>query len=190
METLLLQAQNGENIAFDAIQTQLTDRIRRFVTRMINNPDDVDDIVQRTFVALYMNLEQIAPPEKLMPFVYRVARNLCYDLLRKHYRRENVDFDDMEYRLATTTISPEENAHWSLLFQQMQHLIDALPDVQRETLILFVEEDLTHAEIADIMHTEVGTVKSRLFYARKTLRQLVSSDMQDALKLVNQKRYN
>ncbi|MEO1288652.1 MAG: RNA polymerase sigma factor, partial [Chloroflexota bacterium] len=140
------------------------------------SPDDVDDVVQQTFIALYMNLDQINPPEKLRPFLFRVARNLCYDNLRRVYRRDDVSINDCEYRLSSNHISPEENAYWRLMLAGVRQAIDCLPEIHRDTLILYVEEGLSQAEIAEVMHTELGTVKSRLYYARKLLRQLVSPD--------------
>lgn len=179
--SLLEQARDGNNDAFADLQASYETRIRRFVARMIRT-DDVDDIVQRTFLALYMNLDQIDPPVKLRPFLFRVARNLCYDYLRKLYRRDELALSDCEHRLSTESASPEERAHWSMMVEQVRHAIDCLPDIHRETLILFIEEELSQAEIAEVMNTEIGTVKSRLFYARKLLKQMVSPDILMALK--------
>src|SRR5690606_2654874 len=87
---LIYEAQQGDKSAFADLQNRFEPRIRRFAAHMIRSQDDVDDIVQKTFIALYMNLDRIDPPEKLRPFLFRVARNLCYDNLRKHYRRDEL----------------------------------------------------------------------------------------------------
>lgn len=178
---LLYEAQEGDKDAFALLQDEYEAAIQRFVRRMMKNPDDVDDIVQRTFIALYMNLDRIDPPEKLRPFLFRVARNLCYDNLRKYYRRDEMALQDCEHRLETEHLSPEDTAHWNLMLEQVRKAIDCLPEIHRDTLIFYVEEGLSQAEIADIMETEVGTVKSRLFYARKLLKQTVSPDILQAL---------
>lgn len=177
IETLLHRARRGDKAAFGDLQKRYEVRIRRFAARMINNNHEVDDIVQRAFIALYINLERIDPPEKLLPFLYRVTRNLCYDTLRQYYRRDEMDIEDCAYRLESQTISLEDKAHWSLMLEQVRQCIDCLPDIQRDTLILYVEENLSHAEIAEVMNTEVGTVKSRIFYARKLLKQMVSPEL-------------
>jgi len=179
-EQLLKRARIGDKAAFGDLQKRYEARIRHFASRMIHN-HEVDDIVQRAFIALYINLERIEPVEKLLPFLYRVTRNLCYDSLRQYYRRDEMDIEDCDYRLATSTISPEDKAHWSLLLEEVRKHIDCLPEIQRDTLILYVEENLSHAEIADIMNTEIGTVKSRIFYARKLLRQMLSPDLLEIL---------
>ncbi len=69
--TLLRQAQAGDNDAFAEIQSKFELHIHRFVLRLIGQHDDVDDIVQNTFIALYMNLDRIDPIEKLRPFLFR-----------------------------------------------------------------------------------------------------------------------
>lgn len=185
---LLQRAHHGDGEAFAELQARYEDPLRHFVERMIGSPQDVDDIIQRTFISLYLNLHRITPPEKLRPFLYRVARNLAYDVLRETYRRPQVCIDDIAFSLQNSTPSPEDEVHWSLLFEQIQRCIDCLPDIQRETLILYVEAGMTHAEIAEIMHTEVGTVKSRLHYARKLLKQMLSADINDILVKVKYSR--
>jgi RNA polymerase sigma-70 factor (ECF subfamily) len=112
-----------------------------------------------------------------------VTRNLCYDALRQHYRRDEEDIEDCEYRLSSPSLSPEDSVHWSLMYQQLKRCIDCLPALQRDTLILYAEENLSQAEIAEVMNTEVGTVKSRLHYARKLLRQMLPPEFFDYLEM-------
>lgn len=177
LETLISQAQAGDNDAFAKIQSQFETQIHRFVLRLIGHHDNVDDIVQNTFIALYMNLHRIDPIEKLRPFLFRVARNLSYDYLRKFYRSDELALEDCEYQLSTDSISLEDTAHWTLVFEEVRQLIYCLPPNHRDTLILYVDEGLSQSEIAEVMNTEVGTVKSRLFYARKVLKQTVSPEI-------------
>ena len=76
---------------------------------------------------------------------------------------------------------PEEATYWLLMYLEVQEAMERLPEVQREALILYSEENLSYAEIAEAMNTSIGTVKSRLFYAKKTLRQLLSVETLQAL---------
>ncbi|MCA9887285.1 MAG: sigma-70 family RNA polymerase sigma factor, partial [Anaerolineae bacterium] len=68
---------------------------------------------------------------------------------------------------------PDDITHWILVQLEVREAIDNLPDTQREALILYSEEQMSYAEIAEIMECSVGTVKSRLFYAKKNLRGLL-----------------
>jgi len=188
-ETMLLQqAQAGENDAFAELQAALKPGARRFVRRLIGPHDAEDDIIQDVFIALYRNLDRIEPVEKLRPYVFRMVRNRCYDELRRQGRFRSVSLDDepmetmVSYEAPSTGESqPEEVTYWLMLYMEVQAAIERLPELQRETLILYSEEDLTYAEIAGVMNTSIGTVKSRLYYAKKTLRQLVSLETLQAL---------
>ena len=76
---------------------------------------------------------------------------------------------------------PEDVAHWLMLHMEVQEAMDQLPELQRQTLILYAEEGLSYAEIAEVMNTSIGTVKSRLYYAKRQLRKLLHPDTLRAL---------
>jgi RNA polymerase sigma-70 factor (ECF subfamily) len=190
---LLLRAQRGDWEAFESLQGQLEPLIRRYVRRLIGMGDAEDDIVQDTFIALYKNLNRIEPVENLRPYVFRIARNRCYDELRRS-RPDDLSLDDEQIineqgsvwvsytDFSANGAQPDELTHWLLLNLEVQEAMERLPDAQREVLILFSEHDLSYTEIAAITHTSVGTVKSRLFYARKNLFGLLRPETLDHLK--------
>ncbi|MBI5671119.1 MAG: RNA polymerase sigma factor [Chloroflexi bacterium] len=181
---LLIQAQAGDCDAFAELQTRLESPVRRFVWRLIGSSDAEDDIVQDSFIALYKNLRHIYPAEKLRPYLFRIVRNRCYDELRRQGRFRQVSLDDDEpsesWAAQNTPLDgssqPEEVTHWLMLYLDVQKAIDRLPEMQRQTLILYAEEELSYQEIAQVMNTNIGTVKSRLYYAKRTLRQLLSAE--------------
>jgi RNA polymerase sigma-70 factor (ECF subfamily) len=186
-EHLFLQrAQGGEDEAFGELQAELEPAARRFIRRLIGMSDAEDDIVQDVFIALYRNLNRIEPVEKLRPYVFRMIRNRCYDELRRLGRFQAVSLDDEPLEAVASLQAPpegqpEEVAYWLMLYVEVQEAMERLPELQRQALILYSEENLSYAEIADVMNCSVGTVKSRLYYAKKTLRQLVSVDTLAAL---------
>jgi RNA polymerase sigma-70 factor (ECF subfamily) len=185
---LLRQAQAGDNDAFGQLQTQLEPAARRFIRRLIGTHDAEDDIVQDVFFSLYRNMTRIDPPEKLRPYVYRMVRNRCYDELRRQGRFQSVSLDDepveswVSFQAAPNGYSqPEEVAHWLMIHLEVQEAMERLPELQREALILYSEEEMSYAEIAEAMNTSIGTIKSRLYYAKRTLRGLLSPDTVQAL---------
>ena len=191
--TLLQQARDGERAAFEQLQASLERPARRFVRRLIGTSDAEDDIVQNAFFALYVNLERLDEGEKLRPFLFRVLRNQCYDELRRQGRYEMVSIDDdwgdgEDYAVVPVDQQPQpdETAHWLLLYSEVQQAINTLPELQRQTLLLYTEADLSYAEIAETMGTNIGTVKSRLYYAKKTLVNLLSPETLAALELQNE----
>jgi RNA polymerase sigma-70 factor (ECF subfamily) len=179
----LLSAQGGDPAAFESLYLALEPDVSRFVRRLLRDDPSCADIVQETFLTLYIHLADINPPAKLRPYVFRVARNACYDVMRQWGRRPGVSMDDdgaedrVAFDLRDDADAPDEVTHWLLLGLEVRQAIDRLPELQRQTLILFCEEDMSHAEIADVMDVSIGTVKSRLFHAKKSLRGLVRPEV-------------
>ncbi len=175
---LLKLAQEGDYDAFEQLHALLAPGLGRFVRRLIGDGQEAEDVVQDTLLALYLNLSRIEPVEKLRPYVFRIARNRCYDVLRRYGRYEEVsmDADDpasvrISFEVADErSTPPEEVAHWLLLQLEVREVMDSLPELQRQALMLYADEGLSYAEIAEVMGVGIGTIKSRLFHAKKNLR--------------------
>ena len=193
----LEQARAGDKKAFDALQKHLDAPVRRFIRRLIGLSEAEDDIARDVFLALYLNLEKLDGVGKLRPFVFRVARNVCYDELRRLGRFRFVSLDGkgdgengpgaapLDF-LADGRPPPHAVAEWSLLWTEVQKAMDRLPELQRQTLILYCEEDLTYSQIAEVMATDIGTVKSRLHHARKVLVRKLSPEILAALNVTQE----
>lgn len=186
-QTLFVQAKQGNRVAFDRLQKALSGPIRRFIRRLIGRHVGEDDIVSDTLLALYQNLRRIDPPENLRPFLFRIVRNLCYTELRRQGRYQTImvdrseDQEDLLASLPDGQATPEGELQRLLLQAELQQARDELPELQRQTLILYCEEDLSYAQISEVMATDIGTVKSRLFYARKFLVKRLSPETLTAL---------
>jgi RNA polymerase sigma-70 factor (ECF subfamily) len=149
----------------------------RFIARLIGEAE-ADDIAQVTFIKFYRNLARIDPPEAMRAYLFKIARNSCTDLLRSQGRYTVDELDETNAPRARVTFSgstpaPEDATHWLLLLMDVRAAMNDLPELQRQTLILYAEEKLSIEEIAGVMDTQPGTVKSRLHHARKTLRRLL-----------------
>ena len=186
---LLQLARSGNMDALAALQALLTPPARAFTRRLIGEIDE--DIVQEAFFALYMNLEKLDPPEKLRPFLFRVIRNRCYDRLRAQGRYdvvsldESVEFggDTREALIASDEPPPDERTHWLMIYAEVQQAMEKLPELQRQALILYSEARLSYEEIAEAMDVGIGTVKSRLYYAKRNLVRLLSPETVKALEV-------
>ena len=179
---LLMAAQAGDIDAFETLQEIMEPPIRRFVRRLLNSDYAVDDVVQDVFISLYYNMSRINPPENFRPYLYRMARNRCYDDMRKSQRTPTVSLDDepVFLRVSFTESSheppPDEVTHWLLLNLEVQEAMDQLPEHQRQALILYAEEGLSYREIAEVMEVSLGTIKSRIYQAKQMLRRLLHPD--------------
>ena len=184
---LLNRARGGDFEAYETLQRQLEPAVRRFVRRLIGDSDLEDDLVQIVFIALYQHMDRIDPPEYLRPYLYRMARNRCYDELRRQgrYQIRSLDDDAMELHVSFTSAqdapSQEDAAYWLLLALEVREAMERLPELQRQALILYAEEGLSYAEIAEAMETSSGTIKSRIHHAKKSLRRLMRPETLQAL---------
>ncbi|MCI0714218.1 MAG: RNA polymerase sigma factor [Chloroflexi bacterium] len=169
-ERLLEQARAGDEDAFTALIELFDAHMRRFIQHLIGIHPNEDDIVQNTTFALYRNLQRL-DGETLRPFIFRVIRNQCYDQLRNQGRYETIGLDRVT--LPDHARSPEQETVAEMNYQSIQIAIQQLPEAQRQTMILYAEEGMSYQEIADATSVSIGTVKSRLHHAKKTLRRLL-----------------
>lgn len=184
---LLRRAQQGDYEAFEALYLALEPSVRRFVRRLIGAHELEDDLLQVIFLALFQHIKRIDPPEHLRPYVYRMARNRCYDELRRQGRYKPLSMDDdavevvVSFAGASETPQPEDAAYWLLLQLEVREAMEQLPELQRQALILYAEEGLSYAEIATAMNTSTGTIKSRIHHAKKGLRRRLRPETLKAL---------
>ncbi|MCB8945204.1 MAG: RNA polymerase sigma factor [Ardenticatenaceae bacterium] len=171
-QSLLHRARQGKPDAFAALRLVLEPQVRRYIWHVLGHTLAEDDIVQDVFMALYLNLEKMTPPEKLKPFLFRVTRNRCYDLLRQQGRRKVVP---LTRDMPTHAPSLEDDAHALLVYQQVKAAMARLPEAQRQVLVLYAEEEFSYEEIAAALAINIGTVKSRLHQARKAVKQMMEN---------------
>jgi RNA polymerase sigma-70 factor, ECF subfamily len=171
--------------AFGWLHVELQPDVERFARRLVGMSGNVEDVVQKSFTSLWSNIDRIRSPESVLPYLFRIVRNLCFDELRRQRRFDHLSMNDddagwddeaalssdFEYDL------PDETAHWSEMCRKVQQAINRLPERQRQAIILYAEEDLTYEQVAESMNVDIGTVKSRIFHARKNLRKMLSPEV-------------
>ncbi|OAA31874.1 RNA polymerase sigma 70 [Kosmotoga arenicorallina S304] len=140
--------------------------------------DDIDDVIQETFIKVFKNIKKFKGNSKLSTWLYRIAVNICKDIIAKRKRQNHllVDFQEGEDQYiseppATTDVFKEVMDELS--FEELMDIIAKLSEEDRLLIKLRDIEGMTYDEIAEILEKPVGTVKSRLHYARKRLRELL-----------------
>jgi len=168
-----LLAKEGDKAAFARLQQTMRQPLAQYVRRLTGSEDRVDDVLQDAFVALYMNIERVDPVENVRPFLYRIVRNLCYDEFRKRGRYDMGSWDSSNRYADASRHTPavpiHERLHWCLLYEGVQEAIDQLPERQRGVMLLYCEERFTYEQMAQALGVSMGTVKSRMYYARANL---------------------
>jgi RNA polymerase sigma-70 factor (ECF subfamily) len=177
---LLCQAQAGDWDAYEQLQRALEPLLRRVAQRLMGNADAVDDVLQDVWLSFYRHLKRIHPPENVRPYLFRMVRNRCYDTWRRT-PEEPVSLDDegqalgVAFDLAREQVSHDDALHWILLHVQVREAMDKLSPAHRTTLLLYCEDGLSYADISELTGVSLGTVKSRIFHAKRQLRALLSA---------------
>lgn len=172
----------GDADAFGAIVDEYQKNVYNLALRMTGNPEDAQDMSQEAFIKAFNSLASFRGDSKLSVWLYRIVSNVCLDFLRSRKRRQTVslNMDDgeggtAELEIPDLSAMPEEELNRRLTREAVRKGLLSLPEDQREILLLREIEGLSYDEIAQALGLEAGTVKSRIFRARKRLcAQLVS----------------
>src|ERR1043166_10260131 len=180
-ETLVRAAQKGDTTAFEELVARHRDKIYARAFSMIRNEEDAIDLSQEAWVKAWQRLKQFQGDSSFLTWMTRIVINLCLDKLRKMKREraesiENLEEESggVERQMPTVTINPTERLERSELRQRIDKALALLSYEHRTVLILHEFEDLEYKEIAKRMQCSIGTVMSRLFYARRKMAALLA----------------
>ena len=167
---------------FEKLVTAYEKNVYNIALRMVGDPDDAADMTQETFIKAYRALSGFRGDSKFSSWLYRIASNVCLDFLRNRSRHpqvslSTVDEDDRAtFELPDMRQNPEEQLMKKLGMEAVRRGLEQLPEQQRQILVLRELGGLSYAELAQTLGLEEGTVKSRIFRARKRLCALLLRD--------------
>jgi RNA polymerase sigma-70 factor (ECF subfamily) len=143
-------------------------RLRAFALSFCGNPDQADDLVQETLVKAWTHRDSFTEGTNLLAWLFTILRNAYFSQYRKR-KREVPDIDGMySSRLA---VGPGQTSHIEML--ELRVALARLPDNQREALLLAAAAGHSYEEVAQICGCAVGTIKSRVNRARRTLAEML-----------------
>ncbi len=169
----LEKAQRGDDAAFNLILQAYRKRIFGTIARIINRPQDVEDVAQEVFVRLYFSLKQLRTPEVFEPWLYRLTINASYDYLRRGKRRADypvADFSEEMMLLADAdagTDQYQEDRRRKAIRDLMEWLFSQVSDEDRILLTLKEVEGRSLRELQEIYDVNENALKVRLFRARQ-----------------------
>ena len=168
-ELLAIRCQLGEPSAFDALIARWHGPLWNYLRRLTGDDDAAAEAVQDVWLGILRGIARLRDGSRLRAWIFGIARRVAMDRLRAKYAEPPlVSADDLDLAGADGTSDLEED------IALMHEGLARLPVPEREVLVLFYLEELTMTEIAEVAGIPSGTVKSRLFRARKALRdQLV-----------------
>lgn len=173
----------GNTEAFEQLVLEHQKNVYNLALRMVSNPDDAFDMSQEAFLRAFNSLGSFRGDSKFSVWLYRLTSNVCLDFLRKSKRRKagsltymNSENEEQELDIIDERFSPETELEKKELRESVRAGLESLPDDFRTILVLREINGLSYDEISDVTGLEQGTVKSRLFRARKRLCALLSDD--------------
>ena len=166
---LVTRAQDGDRNAFSELVRMHSQGVLNVIYRMSGDMQVAEDAAQETFIQAWLRLSSYRSQGSLRNWLYRIAVNTAIDMLRKEKRILPGAVDEMNLRDAEP--GPEALVAKLQRTEAVQAAVLSLPDASRAVLVLREYEDLTYQEIAEALDIPIGTVMSRLNYARKLLRE-------------------
>jgi RNA polymerase sigma-70 factor (ECF subfamily) len=173
---LIARIAGGESHLFGTLVDRYQRRLWWSCLRMLDDPDEADDVVQETFVRAWERLGEFDSAHRLYPWLFTIARNRCLNVLR---RRRTWGFlsisgsdDPPALRSSEESGARAEDRE---LARALEECLEGLPDEQREAFDLRHGEGFRYAEIAAVLEIPEGTVMSRLHRARERMRDCLES---------------
>jgi RNA polymerase sigma-70 factor (ECF subfamily) len=174
---LARRCQEGDAAAWELVVRQYSRRVYNLAYRFTNNSESAEDLTQDVFVRVYRSLGQYDPAQgSLSNWLMRLARNLIIDDYRRRQRTPaegSEALDDHEYHLQGTSDNPERHLQRAQRRLQVHRAIQKLSPDLRECVVLRDIEELSYAEIVDMLKIPEGTVKSRINRGRIELAKIL-----------------
>jgi RNA polymerase sigma-70 factor (ECF subfamily) len=165
---LVARAKNGERNAFSELVCIHAQGVRNVIYRMCGDAQIAEDAAQETFIQAWLHLASYRPQTSLRNWLYRIAVNAATDMLRKEKRILPNALEDLQ--LQDPQLGPESLYSQEERTALVQKAVLSLPEASRAVLVLKEYEGMSYHEIADALEIPIGTVMSRLNYARKVLK--------------------
>ncbi len=175
----VIKAQSGDTRAFDRLVTKHRGKIYAMILNMVKNDADAWDLSQEAFIKAWKALPKFEARARFSTWLFRISHNVVYDWLRKRKIVGDGELNDEVFdagRIDPGAVTaphhdkrPDEAMQQDELRKQIKHAINKLSTEHREVVLLREVQGLDYKEIAEVTGNSIGTVMSRLHYARKKL---------------------
>ena len=183
-------ALNGDPEAVNDLYYSTYTKVRNVAFGILKNESDVDDVVQESYIKAFSNLKQLESPEKFESWLSRIVANKCKDYIKKNkpllfsdYENDSDEPIEWDIEDDSKEYNPEEVLISSDTRNQLLQLLNSLPDEQRICFIYYAVDGMKIAEIAEMLDVPVGTVKSRINYAKSKMKAKINELEKKGVKL-------
>ncbi|MGN6554657.1 MAG: RNA polymerase sigma factor [Verrucomicrobiota bacterium] len=178
---LVRDARKGDMGAFEELVARHRDKIYARAYSMMRNEEEAIDLSQEAWVKAWQRLVQFQGQSSFATWITRIVINLCLDQLRRQKRQRAESIEELdeesggvERKMPVVTVNPTERLERGELRQRIDRAMTQLSYEHRTVLVLHEFEEMEYKEIAKTMDSSIGTVMSRLFYARRKLASLLA----------------
>jgi RNA polymerase sigma-70 factor, ECF subfamily len=179
---LVKRARKGDLTAYDELVRRYQERIYATVYHMTANHEDANDLAQEAFIKAFQALKSFKGGSSFYTWVYRIAVNKTINFLKQRRNRGQMSLDDLDFNAEhdpdlvalISDKTPRREVNLAELQEKLNAAMQRLSEPHRLAVTLHDVQGLSHEEIAKIMDCNVGTVRSRLFYARQQLQAYLS----------------
>ena len=180
---LIAKIQDGDSAAFETLVLENQTKVYNLALRMVGNEEDAYDMSQEAFIKAYNSLALFRGDSRFSVWLYRLTTNVCLDFLRSEGRKNHGSLtyigeedEEKELEIPDERFSPETLTEKKELREAVNRGLKSLPKEYRAILLLREIDGLSYEEIAEALSLEEGTVKSRIFRARKKLCTILTAD--------------
>ena len=174
---LVLKAQQGDVHAFDELVERYHGKIYGLTYNMTSNREDAEDLTQEVFVKAYQALPRFKGKSSFYTWLYRIAVNKTINYRKKRNRKRALSLDQFDQEIKTDEVyhdltskgSPLRNVSLTELQKKMNEALLTLSEKHRTVVVMHDMQGIPHEEIAKVVGASVGTIRSRLFYARRQM---------------------
>jgi RNA polymerase sigma-70 factor, ECF subfamily len=177
---VIIRAKKGDAEAFTELYSAFKLELYRSALLIMRHPADAEDAVSEAFIKFFRSINRFDTRYPMRPWIHRILRNECNNIFKKR-RSKVVKLDDFASDWKDVVHDKEAKESSQIVIEseedsRLVELIDTLADTHREVLVLHYFNNLDLTQIADVIKIPVGTVKSRLFHARKHLAKAIEGD--------------
>src|SRR5476651_2446702 len=179
---LVRRARRGDLKSYDELVKRYQERIYATINHMTSNHEDANDLAQDAFIKAYQALKSFKGGSSFYTWLYRIAVNKTINFLKQRKNRVHMSLNDADFNTEhnpdlvalISDKTPRRDAGLKELQEKLNSALLKLSEPHRLVVVLHDVQGMSHEEVAQVMDCNIGTVRSRLFYARQQLQSLLT----------------
>ncbi|MCX7834406.1 MAG: sigma-70 family RNA polymerase sigma factor [Ignavibacteria bacterium] len=183
---LIDEVLKGKKVSFDKLVKKYYNSINNLIRKMIHERDDIEDLIQDTFVRAFNSLHKFNKEFAFSTWIYKIATNICIDYIRKRKlitytldKEIKLEDNEIKYEIADDSFIPDRRLIEIQKEKILEKAIDNLPKKYKDIIILRHKYDLNYYEISKKLNIPLGTVKAHLFRARELLNKYLKNKIKN-----------